>query len=59
MTNVTLERTAPTQNSQSTYISHAQGQAADRSIKENTPADSHAQMGVRNLDLNYKDYQAM
>ena len=34
MTNVTLERTAPTQNAPATYMPQAQGQAADRRIKE-------------------------
>lgn len=29
MTNVTLERTAPTQNAPATYMPQAQGQAAD------------------------------
>ena len=39
MTNVTLERTAPTQNAPATYMPQAQGQAADRRIKEKAPAD--------------------
>ena len=37
MTNVTLERTAPTQNAPATYMPQAQGQAADRRIKEKAP----------------------
>lgn len=59
MTNVTLERTAPTQNAPATYMPQAQGQAADRRIKEKAPADAPAKMGVRNLDLYYKDFHAL
>ena len=40
MTNVTLERTAPTQNAPATYMPQAQGQAADRRIKEKAPVDA-------------------
>ena len=53
MTNATLERTAPTQNASATYMPQAQGQAADRRIKEKAPTDAPAKMGVRNLDLYY------
>ena len=56
---VTLERTAPTQNAPATYMPQAQGQAADRRIKEKAPADAPAKMGVRNLDLYYKDFHAL
>lgn len=59
MTNVTLERTAPTQNAPATYMPQAQGQAADRRIKEKAPADAPVKMGVRNLDLYYKDFHAL
>lgn len=59
MTNVTLERTAPTQNAPATYMPQAQGQAADRRIKEKAPVDAPAKMGVRNLDLYYKDFHAL
>ena len=59
MTNATLERTAPTQNASATYMPQAQGQAADRRIKEKAPADAPAKMGVRNLDLYYKDFHAL
>ena len=59
MTNVTLERTAPTQNAPATYMPQAQGQAADRRIKEKAPTDAPAKMGVRNLDLYYKDFHAL
>ena len=59
MTNVTLERTAPTQNASATYMPQAQGQAADRRIKEKAPTDAPAKMGVRNLDLYYKDFHAL
>ena len=51
MTNVTLERTAPTQNAPATYMPQAQGQAADRRIKEKAPADAPAKMGVRNTQV--------
>jgi len=37
----------------------AQGQAADRRIKEKAPVDAPAKMGVRNLDLYYKDFHAL
>ena len=47
MTNVTLERTAPTQNAPATYMPQAQGQAADRRIKEKAPADAPVKMGVQ------------
>ena len=40
MTNATLERTAPTQNASATYMPQAQGQAADRRIKEKAPTDA-------------------
>ena len=59
MTNATLERTAPTQNAPATYMPQAQGQAADRRIKEKAPTDAPAKMGVRNLDLYYKDFHAL
>ncbi|MDU1881361.1 MAG: ATP-binding cassette domain-containing protein, partial [Eggerthella sp.] len=59
MTNATLERTAPTQNASATYMPQAQGQAADRRIKEKAPTDAPAKMGVRNLDLYYKDFHAL
>lgn len=59
MTNATLERTAPTQNASATYKPQAQGQAADRRIKEKAPTDAPAKMGVRNLDLYYKDFHAL
>ena len=49
MTNVTLERTAPTQNAPATYMPQAQGQAADRRIKEKAPVDAPAKMGTTRI----------
>ena len=59
MPNATLERTASAGHAPATYMPHAQGQAADRRMKEKAPADAPAKMGVRGLDLYYKDFQAL
>lgn len=59
MPNATLERTASAGHAPATYMPHAQGQAADRRMKEKAPADAPAKMGVLGLDLYYKDFQAL
>lgn len=70
MTNATLEKTAQSQSrvqgqaqgqdqNQATYMPHAQGQAAQREMREKAPVDAPAKMGVNDLDLFYKDFHAL
>ena len=65
MTNATLEKAAnPTRRQRvkaaaPTYLPQAQGPAADRASKRKPPADAPAKMGVRDLNLHYRDFHAL
>ena len=59
MPNATLEKTASKQEAPATYMPHAQGQADERQMKVKAPIDAPAKMGVHDLDLYYKDFQAL
>ena len=59
MTNATLERAAAKANAPATYLPHAQGRAAERKAARKATTDAPAKMGVRDLNLYYKDFQAL
>ena len=59
MTNATLERAAAVAGAPATYLPHAQGRAAERKAARKATTDAPAKMGVRDLNLYYKDFQAL
>ena len=59
MTNATLERVAAVAGAPATYLPHAQGRAAERKAARKATTDAPAKMGVRDLNLYYKDFQAL
>ena len=58
MTDTMLEQAAPAAGA-ATYMPQAQGQSEDRRAKKKAPVDAPSKMGVRDLDLYYKDFHAL
>ncbi len=61
MINAVMERpaTSVNTNAEESYLPHAQGQAEKRASKRNASAGAPAKMGVRDLNLYYKDFHAL
>lgn len=59
MTNATLERAVAVAGAPATYLPHAQDRAAERKAARKATTDAPAKMGVRDLNLYYKDFQAL